>query len=62
MLNILEKKIGTQFNNSPLVVEQKNWKTKIVNVYIAYHLDSLPKVLLWNFTLKSCLFGVTNIV
>ena len=36
--------------------------TKIVNVYIVSELYDWPKVLLKIFTLKSCLFGATNIV
>ena len=30
-LKYFNKKIGTQFDKSPLVVEQNNYKTKIVN-------------------------------
>ena len=45
-----------QFDNSNLVVEQNNYATKIVNVYIVYDLDTGPKVLLINFKLKiACL-------
>ena len=45
-----------QFDNSNLVVEQNNYATKIVNVYIVYDLDTGPKVLLINFKLKiTCL-------
>ena len=39
----------------PLVVEQNNNATKIVNAYIVYELDTWPKNLLRNFTLKNCL-------
>ena len=45
-------KIGIQFKNTPLAVEQNNYTTKIVNVYIVYDLDNWPKVPLRNFTLK----------
>ena len=51
-----------QFSKSVLVIQQNNYVTKIVNVYIVYDLDNLPKNLLNNFTLKKCLFGGTNIV
>ena len=51
-----------QINNTPLVIEQNNYATKIVNVYIFYDLDNWPKNLRRNFTLKDCLFGSTNIV
>ena len=32
-----------QFNKTPLVVEQNNYATKIVNGYIVYDLDNWPK-------------------
>ena len=43
-------KLGIQFHKSVLVVEQKNDPTKIVNSYIAYDLDNLPRNLHNNFT------------
>ena len=46
----------------PLAVEQSNYLTKIVNVYIVCDLDNWPKNPLRNFTLKNCLIGATNIV
>ena len=52
--------IGIQFKNTPLVIEQNN-ATKIVNAYIVYDLDNWPNIPIRNFTLKSCLFGATNI-
>ena len=54
-------KIGIQVSNTSLVVEQNNYATKNVNVYIAKDLDDWPKVPLRNFTLKNYLFGATNI-
>ena len=51
-----------EFNNTPVVVEQKNYTTKIVNVYIVYDLDNWPNVPLRNFTIKNCLFGATTIM
>ena len=50
-----------KFDKEPLAKEQNNFLTKIVNVYIVYNLDALPKIPLRNFT-KNCLFGATNIV
>ena len=55
-------KIGIQFNNTPLVIEQINYSSKIANVYIVNDLDNWPKNPLRNFTLKNCLFGATNTV
>ena len=36
-----------------LVVEEKNYSTEIIKVYIVYYLNDCPKVLLRNFTLKN---------
>ena len=55
------KKIGTRFNNTPLVAEQNNYTRKILNVYNVHDLDYWPKIPLRNFTLKNCFFGATNI-
>ena len=61
-IKYLNKKIQLQFDYTPLVVEQDNCKSKIVNVYIVYDLDYWPKRPLRNFTFKNYFFGVTNIV
>ena len=45
-------KIGIQFNNSVLIVEQSNYATKIVNAYIVYDLDNWSRNPLSNFALK----------
>ena len=49
---VLNTKISEIENKDPLAVEQSNYLTKIVNVYIVYELYGLPKVPLKNFTLK----------
>ena len=58
--------MGIEFDKDYLTVEQKNYLTKIVNVYIAYDLDDWPKNSTENFNfwkLKlSCLFGATSVV
>ena len=46
-------KIGIEFNNTLLFVEQNNYTTKIVNAYIVYNLDNWPNSPLRNFTLKN---------
>ena len=51
-----------EFNNTPVVVELKNYTTKIVNVYIVYDLDNWSNVPLRNFTIKNCLFDATTIM
>ena len=51
-----------KFNKDPLTVEQNNYLTKIVNVYIVYELNTLPKNPTNNFKFKNCLFGATNVV
>ena len=40
--------IGIQFSKTPLVVEQNSYITKIVNDYITYDLDKMPKVAVRN--------------
>ena len=54
--------MGINFDKDPLVVEQNNYATKIVNSYIVCELDARLKVSLDNFKLKNCLFGPTDIV
>ena len=54
--------MGIKFDKDPLAVEQSNCTAKIVNVYIAYDLDALPRNPTNNFNLKNCLFGATSIV
>ena len=55
-------KMGIKFDKDPLAVEQNNYLTKIVNVYIVYDLDAWPRNPTNNFKFKNCLFGATNIV
>ena len=55
-------KMGIYFDKDPLAVEQINYASKIVNVYILYDLDTWPNILLGNFKIKNCLFGTTSIV
>ena len=55
-------KIVIRFSSTPLTVEQNNCMTETVSTYIIHDLDNLAKILRNNFTLKNCLFGVTNIV
>ena len=45
-----------------LAVEQNNYLTKIVNVYIVYDLYAWPRNPTNNFKFKNCLFGTTGIV
>ena len=54
--------MGIKYDKDLLAVEQNNYLTNIVNVYIVCDLDAWPKIPLRNFTLKNCLFGATNIV
>ena len=52
-IKLSEYRIGIKFDKEPLAVEQNNYLTKIVNVYIVYDLDAWPKVMLRNVTLKN---------
>ena len=48
--------MGLKFDKDLLAVEQNNYLTKIVNVYIVYDLAASPKIPLRKFTLKiACL-------
>ena len=55
-------RIGIKFDKNTLAVEQNNYLTKIVNVYIVYELYTWPRNPTNNFKFKNCLFGATNIV
>ena len=60
-IKLFEYKLRKKFNKDPLVVEQNNYISKIVNAYIIYDLDTWPNNLLRKFTLKNCLFGATTL-
>ena len=55
-------RIEIKFDKDPLALEQSNYLTKIVNVYIVYYLDVWPRNPTNNFKIKNFLFGATNIV
>ena len=61
-IKLSEYRIGIKFDKEPLVVEQSNYLTKIVNVYIVYDLDAWQKIPLRNSTLRNCLFGLADTV
>ena len=49
-----------KFDKYYLAVEQNNYLSKIVNVYIVYDLDAWPRNPTNNFKFTNCLFGVTS--
>ena len=49
-------KMGIKFDKDPLAVEQNNYLTKIVNVYIVYDLAAWPRNLTNNFKFKSKIY------
>ena len=53
-------RIGIKFDKDPLAVEQSNYLSKILNVYIVFGLDALPRNLTRNVKFKNCLFGATT--
>ena len=61
-INLCGYRIGIKFDKDPLAVEQNNYLSKIVNVYIVYNLDAWPRNPTNNFKFKNCLFRATNIV
>ena len=48
-------KMGVKFDKDPFAIEQNNYLTKIVNIYVVYDLEAWPKITLRNFTVKNCL-------
>ena len=54
--------MGIKFDKDHLAVEQNNYLTKIVNVYIFYDLDKWARNPTNNFKFKNSLFGASNIV
>ena len=44
-----------QYDKDVLAVEYKNYTTEIMNAYIFYDLDALPKAPLEDIKLKNCL-------
>ena len=62
VIKISGYRIGIKFHKDPLAVEQNNYLTKIVNVYIVYDLDARPIKPTNKFKFESCLFGVTSVV
>ena len=54
-------KIIIKFDKDPLGVEQNNYASKIVNVYIAYDLDTWLRDPTSNFKFKDCFFGATSV-
>ena len=46
-----------KFDKDPFAVEQNNYLTKTVNVYMVYDLNAWPKISLRNYMIKNCLFG-----
>ena len=55
-IKLSEYKMGITFDKNPLAVEQKNYLTKIGNVYTVYDLDAWPRNPTNNFKFKNCLF------
>ena len=50
-------RMGIKFDKDPSAVEQSNYTTKIVNVYIVLDLDAWPRNSTSNSKFKNCLFG-----
>ena len=53
--------MGVIFDKDPLAVEQNNYLTKIVNVYIVYDLDAWPRNSTNNSKSKNCLFQAKTV-
>ena len=59
-INLSKYNLGINFDKDPLTVEQNNYLTNIVNVYIVYDLDACTGNPTNSFKFKNCLFGATN--
>ena len=59
-INLSKYSVGINFDKDPLTVEQNNYLTNVVNVYIVYDLDAWPRNPTNSFKFKNCLFGATN--
>ena len=55
-----EYRIGIKLDEDPFAVEESNYSTKIVSIYIVYELHARSKIPLRNFALRNCLFRMTN--
>ena len=53
--------MGIKFDKDLLAVEQNNYTTKSVNIYMVYDLNSWPKNPNNNFKFNNCLFGATSV-
>ena len=61
-IKLSEYRIGIKFDKDHFAVEQNNYLTKILNVYIVYDSDDWPRNPTNNFKFKNCLFRALNIV
>ena len=61
-IKVSEYRTEIKFDKEPSAVEQNNYLTKIVNVYIVYDLDAWPRNPTNNFKFNNCLFGANSVV
>ena len=61
-IKLYEYRIGIKFDKDPLAVEQNNYLSKIIHVYIFYDLDAWQINPTNNLKFKNCLFWGNNIV
>ena len=61
-IKLSEYRIRIKVDKYLLAVEQINYLTKILNVYVAYDLDAWLRNLTNNFKFNNSLFGATNTV
>ena len=55
-------RIGIKFDKDPLAVEQNNYLTKILSIYIVFDLNAWPENPTNNLKFKNYLFGAINIL
>ena len=54
--------MGVKFDKDPLAVEQNNYLSNIVSVYIEYDLDPWPKNSTNNFKFRNYFIGASRVV
>ena len=55
-------RMGVKFDKDPLAVEQNNYLSNIVSVYIEYDLDPWPKNSTNNFKFRNYFIGASRVV
>ena len=61
-IKLSQYRMRIKFDKDPLAVEQNNYASNTLNVYIVFDLDAWPRNPTNNFKFKNCLFGANSTV